>query len=43
MIAPEAQARLGEWLAREAGADNVRLENIALLSGGAISQNIPSI
>ncbi len=40
MIGAEAQARLCEWLAREAGADSVRLENMAALGGGAISQNI---
>jgi aminoglycoside phosphotransferase (APT) family kinase protein len=40
MIAAAAQIRLGEWLAREAGAEAVRLENVAALGGGAISQNI---
>ena len=40
MMSPEAQAQLSQWLARETGSDGVRLENIALLSGGAISQNI---
>lgn len=40
MISAEAQARLARWLTHEAGADAVRLENIAALGGGAISQNI---
>jgi aminoglycoside phosphotransferase (APT) family kinase protein len=40
MIPPEAQARLCEWLAREAGAERVAIDNIAMLGGGAISQNI---
>jgi aminoglycoside phosphotransferase (APT) family kinase protein len=40
MISAEAQARLSDWLAGEAGADAVRLENVAPLGGGAISQNI---
>jgi aminoglycoside phosphotransferase (APT) family kinase protein len=40
IIAAEAQARLERWLAREAGAASVRLETIAALGGGAISQNI---
>jgi aminoglycoside phosphotransferase (APT) family kinase protein len=40
MIGPEARARLEAWLAREAGAQAVRLENVAALGGGAISQNI---
>jgi aminoglycoside phosphotransferase (APT) family kinase protein len=40
MIPAEAQARLTGWLARKAGADAVRLENVAALGGGAISQNI---
>jgi aminoglycoside phosphotransferase (APT) family kinase protein len=40
VIPPGAQARLCAWLAREAGADAVRLENAAALGGGAISQNI---
>jgi hypothetical protein len=40
MISPEARAQLSAWLAEEAGAGSVRLENIAQLSGGAISENI---
>ncbi len=40
MISADAQPRLADWLAREAGADTVRLENIAARGGGAISQNI---
>ena len=40
MMSPEAQQRLSDWLAREAGAQAVRLENMATLGGGAISQNI---
>jgi len=37
MISAQTQARLSDWLARQAGADAVRLENIATLDGGAIS------
>jgi aminoglycoside phosphotransferase (APT) family kinase protein len=40
MISAEAQARLCAWLAQEAGAERVALENAAALGGGAISQNI---
>jgi aminoglycoside phosphotransferase (APT) family kinase protein len=40
MIEPQARARLCEWLAREAGAASVAMENVAALGGGAISQNI---
>jgi aminoglycoside phosphotransferase (APT) family kinase protein len=40
MIGAEAQERLSAWLVREAGANAVRLENVAPLGGGAISQNI---
>ena len=40
MIKPEARPRLESWLAREAGAGRVTMENVAALGGGAISQNI---
>jgi aminoglycoside phosphotransferase (APT) family kinase protein len=40
MIAGEAKARLCAWLAREAGAERVALENVVPLGGGAISQNV---
>ena len=40
MISAETQARLTDWLARQVGASTVRLENVAALGGGAISQNI---
>ena len=40
MISAEAKARLCGWLTRQAGAGRVVMENVAALTGGAISQNI---
>ena len=37
MISAQTQVWLSDWLARQAGADTVRLENIATLGGGAVS------
>lgn len=39
-LPPDALDRLTGWLAREAGAARVTLENVAALGGGAISLNL---